>query len=165
MSWVARPGQVLRWVRGVQNCSAQREARLLPVPPGGVKKIEMSVPFVHNLGVALWHHSKDLTPQVAAGPKQEAAGGVGQGERPLVAATAALFPFLSAWGQGRGLAPFCVPLPWSSPVYVPRPSAGCSVSAAVCPACSALVHEEARARLQFQPERALHTGATSHPVA
>lgn len=67
------------------------------MPPGEVKKIEMSVPFVHNLGVAPWRHSKDLTPQVAVGPKQEAAGRVGQGERPLVAATAALFPFPSAW--------------------------------------------------------------------
>lgn len=81
------------------------------MPPGGVKKIEMSVPFVHNLGVALWHHSKDLTPQVAAGPKQEAAGTGGPGERPLVAATAAVFPFPLLGGRAGAWRPFCVPLP------------------------------------------------------
>lgn len=41
---------------------------------GGVKKIEMPVPFVHDLGVGPTH----LTPRVAVGPKQEAVGRVGQ---------------------------------------------------------------------------------------
>lgn len=58
----------------------------------------------------LWYYSTDPTPAVAAGPKQEMVGRVGQQERPVAVATA-LFPFLCCLGAGPGLCPFCVPLP------------------------------------------------------
>ena len=51
----------------------------------------MPVPFVHNLGVALWHHSADLTPSSGeGGPVGKASGG----------------SFSTAWeGRGPGTPP------------------------------------------------------------
>lgn len=72
--------------------------------------MEMPASLVHDLGVALQHHSADLTPGVAAGPKQEAVGRVGQRGRPVAATSQPYFPFSAAWGWGGGLAPsLCLP--------------------------------------------------------
>lgn len=100
----------------------------------------------------------------SSGPQTGSCGERGSG-REAIGGSHSSFVSLSLClgaGQGPG-ALLCPPtLVWSSACATPLLWA-VSVSAYCVPGM--LVHQEVRARLQFQLERALHTGVTSHPVA
>lgn len=120
LSWVRTPKLLSRPIQAAARASwrSQEHRNVCAICP--------------QPGVALWHHSKDLTPPVAAAPKQEAAGRGGPGREATGGSHSSVVSLSRCLGAGQGLAPLLCPpiLVWSSAGATP--ATGCFSERLLC---------------------------------